>query len=148
MKSSRRLLAATAAATTAILVGALPASAATREFSTAGVGAAGYATGYLSVIYTGARTYGLTAWNDDKCGGDPGGNGMGAYLYIREVYGDGTSANRVTLVDNNGCNNGGDFVDWNVTTPKNINRVEGRLCEEDRNGPKASICTAWKSIRR
>lgn len=148
MKTARRLFTATAAAGIAVVLAALPAAAASREFSTAGRGGAGYATGYLSAIYFGPQYYSLTAWADDKCGADSDGNGMGAYLYVREVYMDGSTRSRVTLSDTNGCDNGDDFVDYEVRTTKNIARVEGRLCEEDRNGSRASICTGWKSIAR
>ncbi len=149
MKTRQRILSATAAASAALLVSALPASAQTMNFTTSGKGDAGWVTGYVSSIFVGTHEVDLTAWTDDHCGANPAGNGMGAYLYVRVYFTDGSHWSAPLLSDTNGCDNGGDFWDpvlrW---SGKTVNYTTARLCEEDRNGSKATICTAWKKDYR
>lgn len=114
-----------------------------KDFSTAGLGAPGYATATLAVTWNSATNADLGGSITDHCPA----NGLGAYLHLRlrtsggAYYGLGTSP----LADGCDTTRSG-YITSVAGLYGRISHIDGRLCEEDHNGGQASICTSWKAI--
>ena len=113
------------------------------EFSTAGRGAPGYATATMAVTWNSATNADIGASITDHCPA----NGMGAYLHLRLRTSAGTYHRLGTSPVADGCDTTrSGYITSVAGLYGRISHIDGRLCEEDRDGNLASICTAWKEI--
>ncbi len=142
-----RKLALLAALVAVFVLGfAQTASAATTryaDFSTAGQGAAGYATATLAVTWNSATNADIGGSITDHCPA----NGLGAYLHLRLRTTGGAYYQLGTSSVADGCDTTrSGYITSVAGLYGRISHFDGRLCEEDHNGSQASICTGWKAI--
>jgi hypothetical protein len=114
------------------------------NFSTAGQGAAGYASGSMRVEWKAdnvADVYGTVV---DHCPA----NGLGVYLHVRLTNVKGNIYEFGTMSYTGGCGETAysDLI-WDIAGGHGrIAHVDGKMCEEDHNGSKPSICTGWQAV--
>ena len=140
----RRLFVLLVTATT-LLAGAATASAdITRysDFTTAGRGEPGYATGVLAVTWSSARSATVGVSLTDVCPG----NGLGVYMHLRLRSSSGEWSTGPTAYNPNGCGTTTSGPVWWPSGYGRISHIDGRMCEEDHNGSLPSICTGWHEI--
>jgi hypothetical protein len=112
------------------------------DFSTAGRGEPGYATGVLAVTWHGARSATAGVSLTDVCPE----NGLGVYMHLRLRTSSGTWHTGPTGGNPNGCGTTASGGVWWPSGYGRISHIDGRMCEEDRNGPLPSVCTGWHVI--
>lgn len=113
------------------------------EFSTAGRGGAGYATATMAVTWNSATNADIGGSITDHCPA----NGLGAYLHLRLRTSAGAYHPLGTSPVADGCDTTrSGYIRSVAGLYGRISHIDGRLCEEDRDGNQASICTGWKAI--
>lgn len=113
------------------------------DFTTAGRGAAGYATATLAVTWNSATNADIGASITDHCPA----NGLGVYLHLRLRTSAGAyhQLGNSSVADGCGTTRSG-YVTSIAGLYGRISHIDGRLCEEDHNGGQASVCTGWQAI--
>ncbi|MFL6142169.1 MAG: hypothetical protein ACJ72N_09945 [Labedaea sp.] len=141
----RKLLVLVATAV-AMVVGPQSAWAVTgaTNFSTAGRGEPGYATGTMTVDWKSDNQANVYGYLVDHCPA----NGLGVYLHVRLQNLQGAIYEFGTMSYTGGCSESGvsDLI-WVIAGGHGrIAHVDGKMCEEDHNGSKPSICTGWQAV--
>jgi hypothetical protein len=132
--------------TAAALLGstAIASAATTRysDFTTAGRGNAGYATGVLAVTWNSASSATVGVSLSDVCPQ----NGYGVYMHLRLRTSSGDWYAGGTAYNSNGCGTTSSGSVWWPTSYGRLSHIDGKMCEEDHNGSLPDICTDWHEI--
>ena len=112
------------------------------DFTTAGRGNAGYATGILAVTWTSSSTATVGVSLTDVCPG----NGYGVYMHLRLRTSSGAWYPGGTAYNPNGCGTTTSGPVWWPSGYGRLSHIDGKMCEEDHNGSLPDICTDWHVI--
>jgi hypothetical protein len=138
------MLASAMGALTATLLVVSPAHAGeTQRNNTSWEGStAGYAAAQGTVGFPSRRSFDLRGWVKDVCGGDPDGDGRGAYATVHwTLRGDRHGAQRLGK-DTNGCGNGRTSFDPPMKKfARIVRQVTIIVCEKDTADPDVDYCS-------